>query len=131
MHEIDLALEILALAKEQTERLGGGRVERVEVRVGELSCVAPEALAFAFDEARRGTPFADTHLDIVAVPASGSCPDHGTVRLLLGGGLVCPECGRGVDEILSGDELVLEALEIGPWQPPDPSQPPDKETPWP
>lgn len=112
MHEIDLALEIVALAREQMLEHGASRVTQVGLKVGELSCVAPEALRFAFESAAQDTEVAGATLQIEQVAATARCDKHGVVTLQLGLGLICPHCKTPTPELLSGEELTLETLEV-------------------
>lgn len=112
MHEASLALELVRLAGEQAALHGASRVCRVGLRVGQLSSVVPEALAFAFPECAVGTALEGAVLEIVTVPAVARCSEHGEVRLELGRGLRCPVCGRPTPDIISGEELELDTLEL-------------------
>jgi hydrogenase nickel incorporation protein HypA/HybF len=112
MHEIDLAVEIVALAREQMLQNCASRVTMVGLKVGELSCVAAEALRFAFDAAAQGTEVSGALLKIEQVAATARCHRHGVVTLQLGLGLVCPHCKTPTLELLSGEALTLETLEV-------------------
>lgn len=56
MHEARLCLSLIRLAEEALAREGGRHIVSVELEVGELSGVAPEALAAAFPVCVHGTP---------------------------------------------------------------------------
>lgn len=56
MHEARLCLSIIRLAEQALAREGGRKVLRVDLEVGELSGIAPEALQAAFPICARGTP---------------------------------------------------------------------------
>lgn len=112
MHELSIALSILELAEEEGERRGG-RVAAVHVKLGRLSGVVKEALASAFELAREGTQLAQADLVIEEVPlvihcsacAADQTPDSACE-------LRCPACGGLTNEIVSGRELEVHALEI-------------------
>lgn len=55
MHEARLCLSLIRLAEQALAREGGGSILALELEVGELSGVAPEALAAAFPVCARGT----------------------------------------------------------------------------
>ena len=59
------------------------------------------------------TALEGARLDIERVPGVGECPQHGPVELDLALGLRCPLCGAPTPRLLQGDELELEALEVG------------------
>lgn len=112
MHETDLAIEIVTLAREQMLLHNAGAIKHVVLKVGELSCVAPEALTFAFSEAIKNTELEQAILRIDHIAATARCPEHGIVRLELNKGLVCPICQQLIPEVITGEELELDSLEL-------------------
>lgn len=112
MHELSIALSLLDLVAEESERRGG-RVTAVHLRLGPLAGVVPEALASAYDLARERTPLADAELVVEHVPLAAYCVECGEeVTPPSAYELVCPVCGRPTPELVSGRELELVALEI-------------------
>jgi hydrogenase nickel incorporation protein HypA/HybF len=112
MHETDLAVEIINLAREQMLLQNATQVKQVGLKIGELSCVAPEALTFAFTEAIKDTELEQATLNIEHIAATAKCPEHGVVRLELNKGLVCPICQVLIPDIVTGEELELDTLEL-------------------
>jgi hydrogenase nickel incorporation protein HypA/HybF len=109
MHELSIAEGIVAIA----ERHARGRtVTKVEVRVGHLRQVVPAALEFAFELVAKGTVLDGAELELENVPARGRCRDCGAETTMSGFPLACSACG-GLDmEILAGEELEVESLEV-------------------
>jgi hydrogenase nickel incorporation protein HypA/HybF len=70
MHELSVAESIVAIANAHA---AGGRVVRVEVKVGQLRQVVPSALAFAFPIVARGTPAEGAALVMEEVSVVGRC----------------------------------------------------------
>ncbi len=113
MHELSVALSLLDGVSEAAARQGIERVLSVRVRIGALSGIAPDALAFSWDLAAEHTVAAGSRLEIEHVPLAVLCegcagertPEPGT-------GLVCPECGAPAPNILRGRELQLVAMEV-------------------
>jgi hydrogenase nickel incorporation protein HypA/HybF len=65
MHELSIALSLVEAVCEELPRLGDRvSIRRVRVRVGPLSGVVPEALAFAFEVAADDSPIAGARLEI-------------------------------------------------------------------
>jgi hydrogenase nickel incorporation protein HypA/HybF len=109
MHELAIADAIVALVDRHA---AGRRVAKVEVKVGHLRQVVPSALEFAFELVARGTPAEGAELEIEAVPARITCRSCGAESPAAEFPFVCPSCdGMDVD-VLSGDELLVEALEV-------------------
>ena len=112
MHELSIALSILDMAAEVAGR-HEGRVVAVRVQLGPLSGVQKDALGWAFDLAKEGTPLANAELVVTETTLSAYCPACSAVRTLQSGyELCCPVCGGPTPEIKTGRELEVVALEI-------------------
>jgi hydrogenase nickel incorporation protein HypA/HybF len=109
VHELSIAQSIVAVA----ERHAAGRpVRRVELRVGHLRQVVPSALEFAFGLVAADTLLDGAELAIEEVPARGRCRACGAETTMAGFPLACSACG-GLDvEILAGEELLVDSLEL-------------------
>jgi hydrogenase nickel incorporation protein HypA/HybF len=108
MHELGVALELVdALA----DRAGGARVQRVVLEVGVLSSVLPDALAFCFELATRGTPVEGAHLELRAVPGHARCRSCGAE---LRPERMAARCGCGAYDLewLSGEALEIVEMEV-------------------
>jgi hydrogenase nickel incorporation protein HypA/HybF len=64
MHELSIALSLVDTVCDELPQLGRVSVRSVRVRVGDLSGVVADALAFAFDIACGDTPIAGARLDL-------------------------------------------------------------------
>jgi hydrogenase nickel incorporation protein HypA/HybF len=109
MHELSIAEAVVEIA---TRHAAGRRVHRVELRVGHLRQVVPSALEFAFELLSSGTALEGAELMIHTVPARGTCRACGAETTMVSFPLQCSRCG-GLDlERLSGEELLVDALEL-------------------
>src|SRR5947209_1077287 len=94
MHELSIALSIIDLAAEAAERHGGGRVAAIHLKLGPLSGVVREALVWAYDLAREGTPLHQAELVVAEVPLLAFCHACAAERALASPQeLCCPVCG--------------------------------------
>ena len=109
MHELSIAESVVRIA----ERHADGRpVAKVELKVGHLRQVVPSALAFAFELVAQGTCVEGAELAMEEIPAAGRCRRCGAESELHGFPLQCPVC-EGLDlELLRGEELLVDALEL-------------------
>lgn len=113
MHELSIALSIVEMAEEQSERHGGARVTAVHLKLGPLSGVVKIALENAFTLAREGTILETASLLIEPMPIVARCPKCATNRTLLSmQSFLCPVCETPLSEIIQGRELEVTALEI-------------------
>ena len=109
MHELSIAEAVVDVAVRHAR---GRPVAAVELRVGHLRQVVPSALEFAFELVAQGTVVEGAELAIEEVPAAGRCRRCGVESELNGFPLACVACG-GVDlELLRGEELLVDALEL-------------------
>jgi hydrogenase nickel incorporation protein HypA/HybF len=113
MHELSIAMSLVDAACEEAERLGPVRVVALRLRLGVLSGVVREALAFSFDLAAAETAIAGARLDIEEVPVTVFCPHCEAPRQLAGIQCFrCPVCSTPTPEVLAGKELELLAMEV-------------------
>ena len=109
MHELSIAESVVRIA---CEHAGGRRVARVDLKVGRLRQVVPGALTFAFELVAQGTEAEGAELAIEDVPAAGRCRRCGRESELDDFPLCCAHCG-GLDlELLRGEELLVDWLEL-------------------
>ncbi|HEX4189136.1 MAG TPA: hydrogenase maturation nickel metallochaperone HypA [Solirubrobacteraceae bacterium] len=109
MHELSIADSVVQIV---SRHAGGRRVERVELSVGHLRQVVPSALDFAFELLVAGTSLEGADLVIHHVPAAGRCRSCGGETTFADFPLQCSHCGSFDLELLAGEELLVEALEL-------------------
>ncbi len=107
MHELSIADAIVRIA---LAHAGEAKIESVEVKVGHLRQVVPDALAFAFTLVSEGTRAEGAELVMEVVPAAGVCRICGTESELPGFPLACAACGSLEVELVRGEELLVDAL---------------------
>jgi hydrogenase nickel incorporation protein HypA/HybF len=109
MHELSIASAIVEIA---SEHAAGRRVTAVQVAVGRLRQVVPSALEFAFGLVADGTPVEGAALEIEQIEAGGACRRCGADSALTSFPLACAACGSLDVDVLRGEELYVESLEI-------------------
>jgi hydrogenase nickel incorporation protein HypA/HybF len=109
VHELSIADAIVAIAEEHA---AGRRVTKVEVKIGHLRQVVPSALAFAFELVAEGTTVEGAELEIEDVPARIACRKCAAERRAAEFPFTCPSCGSTDVDVLSGDELYVDSLEL-------------------
>ncbi|MFF9373752.1 hydrogenase maturation nickel metallochaperone HypA [Streptomyces griseoluteus] len=115
MHELSIATAIVEHAGEIARADGAGDVSSVTVRVGELAGVVPDALHFAFEVARDGTSLASARLVVEQVPAVAWCGGCATEFVVgMPPFFWCPACDRPSQDLRSGRELEITAVEAVP-----------------
>jgi hydrogenase nickel incorporation protein HypA/HybF len=109
MHELAIADSVVRIA---CAHAGGRRVTKVELKVGHLRQVVPSALEFAFGLVAEGTELEGAALVMDTVPAAGRCRGCGADTPLPEFPLCCAHCGSFDVEVLHGEELLVDSLEI-------------------
>jgi hydrogenase nickel incorporation protein HypA/HybF len=109
VHELSLAEGIVTIARDQAH---GRRVTSVEVKIGHLRQVVPNALEFAFELIAAGTNVEGASLQVEHVPARVACIRCQAETDASQFPLACASCGSGDVSIVAGDELLVEALEL-------------------
>lgn len=112
MHELSLmeAVRTQALAAARAE--GATRIAAINLRIGSLAGVEPEALRFAHTVVMAGTIAAGAELRIEVVIARFVCEPCQQPFDAEQGDCLCPRCGRFSRSLLQGRELELTSLEL-------------------
>ena len=115
MHELSIAMSIVELAEEESERRGV-QVSAVHLKLGALSGVVKEALLDSFEMAREDSSLHSARLIIEELPVLIFCRRCAANRPISSVQLFCcAECGAPSAEVVQGKELEVVALEIEEW----------------
>ncbi len=113
MHELSIALSLVHLAQDAALQAGAVQVKRVQIEVGAMSGVVPEALELGFTIASRETILEGAELRVMFIPVVIFCAPCGQeVAPTSSLSICCPSCGTPSDDIRRGQELDLVSLEI-------------------
>ncbi len=107
MHELAIAESVISTVLERID----GPVRVVRLRVGRLSGVVPDALAFCFELAAAGTALEGATLEIEDLPGTARCRTCGVEFSMADAFLLC-ECGSADVELLTGRELAVTSVEV-------------------
>ncbi|AEF40418.1 hydrogenase maturation nickel metallochaperone HypA/HybF [Hoyosella subflava] len=109
MHELALTESIVDAV---CEHAAGRRVRSVQVQVGALCAVVPDAMQFCFELATSGTVAEGASLDLDVIDAHARCQTCGQEFLLPDLILLC-SCGSADVVVLSGRELCIKSMKVG------------------
>lgn len=110
MHEYSIVQALIDQVEHEARSRGPCVVQRVSVRVGELSGLDVELFTTAYATFRDGTVCADAELSVEVVPIRWQCPGCETT-LAPGQVLRCPRCGTAA-RLAAGDEIILDRIEM-------------------
>ena len=109
MHEMSITQGIIDLC---LEHAGGRRVLSLDVEIGELSSVVPEAVEFCFEACSRETLLEGARMNILRIPGMGLCQECGLetpMEELYGS---CRHCGSNRVTIIAGEELRVREIDV-------------------
>lgn len=117
MHELGIATEIYRTCRQRMEGRPPGRLNTVEVAVGELSGLEPDLLRFAWEAVVQGGPDEGAVLQVEWRPAWEVCGHCGSMppRAPRSWLRLCDKCGRTL-QAKGGDELDLLRFTFVPSQ---------------
>jgi hydrogenase nickel incorporation protein HypA/HybF len=87
------------------------KVTKVELKIGEMTCVEESALEFAFEAFSQDTVVENAELIIKRVEATAECENCKEVFKIDYTNKLCPKCNLFSSKIITGNELLLDSLE--------------------
>ncbi|NCS66424.1 MAG: hydrogenase maturation nickel metallochaperone HypA [Hydrogenophilales bacterium CG03_land_8_20_14_0_80_62_28] len=112
MHELSVAQALVEQVEDLASQHGATGVYLIRVRIGPLAGIEPELLAVAFPLAAAGTRAEQARLDLVMAPVRVRCQTCSAEGEAQPNNLVCGACGDWRTRIVSGDEMILETVEL-------------------
>jgi len=112
MHELSVIASLFEILLQKAGEQKALKITRVQLKVGKLSGVVPEALEAAFEAYKKGTIAEAALLEIEKLRLKVLCQDCGLEALQDDYIFVCPACGSQNLKILQGTELFLEKIEL-------------------
>ncbi len=112
MHELSLAESVLQLIEDAAREQEFAHVKTVRLEIGQLACVEPESLRFAFDVVMRGSIAECARLEIVETAGQGRCEKCEQNFPLVALYEACPACGSYQVSVTGGDAMRVKELEV-------------------
>lgn len=113
MHEAAIAQGVIdEVLRLRDDGVWSGRLVEVRLRIGKLTAVVPEYLAFCFEAMTVDTPLEGVDLSWEDVPVQGICHACGETSQFDKIGFLCLSCGSPDVEISQGRELLIDSLEV-------------------
>ena len=106
MHELAITQSVVEAV---TERTGSAPVASVQLRVGRLAGVVPDAMRFCFELVTAGTPLEGAALEFEQPEGRGRCRTCGEEFVLADLILLC-SCGSADVEVVAGRELAVASV---------------------
>ena len=111
MHEFGIASDVLEAANIEADRIGGGTLSVIGVRLGGDSGVDRDALETSFEALVQHHGLGDLTLEIEAVGVRYTC-ERGHDFEVDGRMTICPDCGSFQTQRIPGPGLDITFLEF-------------------
>ena len=112
MHEMAIAQSILKIVLNSAQQNSATKVKTVRIRAGELRGIVQSQLSFLFDFVTKDTIAEGAALVIKRLPVLLKCRRCDTEYEPPEQPWLCPQCGGYAGELLQGQELLIESMEI-------------------
>lgn len=112
MHELAVSQALVEQVETVIDQHGATQASLIRVRIGPLAGVVPELLASAFPLAAAGSRMEHAELEFSHTPIQVHCQTCGAETEAAMNRLVCGACGDWHTQVISGDELLLESVEL-------------------
>jgi len=112
VHELAVAQALVEQVDAVIDQHNATSASLIRVRIGPLAGVVPELLATAFPLAAAGSRMERAVLDLVTAPIKVRCQTCGAETEAAMNRLICGACGDWHTQVISGDELLLESVEL-------------------
>ena len=112
MHEMSIAEGIVDIALDTLRSNEGTVIHSVQLDLGLMSGVEPDALLFCFDSVTKGTSAENATLQINIIPIVGQCLDCDQQFSVEQYKFVCPHCGSHTVLTVSGRELQVTSIDM-------------------
>ncbi len=112
MHELSVAQALVEQLENIVRERKADAATSFRIRIGPLSGVVPDLLASAFPLAAAGSVAEHAVMDFVEAPVRVRCQTCGAESEAAMNRLLCGACGDWHTQLVSGDELILESVEL-------------------
>ncbi|NWG86245.1 MAG: hydrogenase maturation nickel metallochaperone HypA [Hydrogenophilaceae bacterium] len=112
MHELSVAQALIDEVEALIDRHQANAAVRIRLRIGPLAGVVPALLTSAFPLAAAGSRLENAELDLIEAPIRVRCQTCGSETEAAINRLLCAACGDWHTQVVSGDELLLESVEL-------------------
>jgi hydrogenase nickel incorporation protein HypA/HybF len=112
MHELSITQSMLDLVLEEAKKAGAGKVEKINLVIGEMSGIVDECVEFYFEFLSQDTIAHGATLSFKKTPTQARCRNCGELFIPKEFDWSCPSCQNSSAEIVAGNELYLESIEV-------------------
>lgn len=112
MHELEITQHILADSIREAERHGAKAIREIRLAIGPFSGFVPECIQMYMDVLAEGTIAQGVRIKTRIIPLRVLCQDCGETAQIDRTHIECPHCHGLNLKRLSGNECMIESLEV-------------------
>lgn len=110
MHELGIVYEVIKVVDKFVKENDIQKVEKIVLEIGQLSQAIPRFIEECYPAAVSETPYEETKLEIIQLPAKAQCGDCSEVYNIIEHRKICPKCGGGKYHLISGEEFNIKEI---------------------
>lgn len=110
MHEMSMAKNIIEIIKESVVEKDLVSIDKVILKVGELSGVVADSLQFSLEAISCGTELEKVEYEMTKISFIIKCKICNLESNNESGIIKCPMCGSKETEVVSGNELLVSEI---------------------
>ncbi|MGL5085750.1 MAG: hydrogenase maturation nickel metallochaperone HypA [Clostridium sp.] len=110
MHELGIVYEVINIVDRFSKENNITKVDKIVLEIGQLSQSIPRFIKECYPAAVSETPYEDTTLEIIELPANAECKDCNEVYDVIVEKKICPNCSCEEYELISGQEFNIKEV---------------------
>ena len=112
MHELSVFQSILSQVETIAQQHQATAVTLIKLKIGPLSGVETPLLVNAWTIASANTIAAEAQFEVEEMPITIHCPSCDRESRAKANRMVCGHCGEWRTQLVSGDEMLLQSIEL-------------------
>lgn len=110
MHELGIVYEVIKIVDKFAQENNLTKVDKIVLEIGQLSQAIPRFIEECYPAAVDETPYEDTKLEIIILPANAKCKACNEIYNIIEYRKICPSCSCEEHKLLSGQEFNIKEV---------------------
>lgn len=110
MHELGIVYEVINIVDRFSKENNIMKVDKIVLEIGQLSQSIPRFIEECYPAAVSETPYEETKLEIIILPANAKCKACGEVYNIIQHRKICPQCAGEEHDLVSGQEFNIKEI---------------------
>lgn len=110
MHELGIVYEVINIVDRFSKENNIMKVDKIILEIGQLSQSIPRFIEECYPAAVNETPYEETKLEIIILPANAKCKACSEVYNIIQHRKICPQCAGEEHYLISGQEFNIKEI---------------------